>query len=510
MNALIKVESKKKITLKSFINVLILICVSSVLSFVIIRFNKDFFNLHNKKIFYSLTIAFSFINVFMTYVLVKFVILNKKLEFHKKYFFVALYIGLFFMILTPFGNGADELSHFQRIYEISNGHFFTPFDGEEQIPESIENYIKAPKKNSEFSYAEFKTYMFSKLEPENKIDVKYAWVNTSLYAPIQYIPQTIGVFIGRILNLPIGVIGYLGRICGFIAWLLITTYAIKIVPNKKVFFATIMLLPIGIGYAVCLSGDTILNAAVLILICYIYKLWECKNKINKKEYYTIFMLSAIISLCKVVYLPIILAILFIPTECFKDKKDKFKKLGVIISVSGILALTWYKISSIYLNGYYGKSSGQIEYILKNPIEYIAIMIRTIARYFLVFMQYSSRVDMPPIISFAFWMITIMCLFASKSETRNITKKQKLWYIFIAISTTILIETAIYVQFTAMTVSVGSQVVDGIQSRYFIPIIILAGLVVNKKRLDVKEENLFISLIVLYLFIFTEVYKYYLI
>lgn len=224
----------------------------------------------------------------------------------------------------------------------------------------------------------------------------------------------------------------------------------------------------------------------------------------------VFIPAFVIALCKVVYLPIVLAIFFIPTECFKNKKDKYVKLIIVLIISGILAISWYAISNIYLAQYYGNSSSQKEFIFKHPIEYCCILIRTMTRYFLVFIQYSSRVDIPPFISFCFWMLVIIALFTSKNEDRTITNKQRFIYAFITISTIVLIETAIYIQFTAMTVCVGNDVVDGIQSRYFLPVIILTGLIVKKKRIDIDEKKLFITMILLYVPIFLEIYKSYLI
>lgn len=231
---------------KIMLNIFFILCVSIFIFFIIKNGKQDFFSTHNKKVFYIVTGTVSLTITLITYIIIRFVLLNNKMEFYKKYFIAALYIGCFSLFLTPFGNGADEISHFCRVYEISRGDLITPLDGVNSVPNSFREYINKYGEKGNFSYSDFKTYMFSKLNPKDVVEKKFFWANTTLYSPIQYLPQAAGVFIGRILNLPIGIVGYLGRIFGFAAWLFITTYAIKVVPNKKTFFSIVMLLPIGI------------------------------------------------------------------------------------------------------------------------------------------------------------------------------------------------------------------------------------------------------------------------
>ena len=332
-------------------------------------------------------------------------------------------------------------------------------------------------------------------------------MSASLYSPFQYIPQAIGVGIGKLLNLSIGITGFLGRITGFIFWLLLSTYSIKIVPNKKMFFTLLFLSPICIGYAITLSGDMMLNSITLLLVCYVYKLWCEKKVINKKDYAILMIASVVLSLCKVVYVPIVLIIFFIPKECFKNRKRYFINLLIIFLISCLFALTWMKCSNNYITGYYDSSQAQQQFIFSNPIQYIIIMIRTLFEYFNVYLIYNSQFKLSSFISIMLWVLVI-CALWGENDNREVNLKSKLCFAAICILVIILIETALYIQFTATTVGIGNKLVDGIQSRYFLPLLIMSGLIVTKKRIIISKDKLLLIMLIINIPIILQMYMWY--
>ena len=332
---------------------------------------------------------------------------------HKKFLILALVIGMLHLIITPFLRGADEQAHFCRIYEISKGNLITPVDENgvacNELPSSIKKLHN--EQDGKFLYTNLYNSLSLKLNKDEVENFKNYYISISLYSPIQYIPQAFGVLIARKLNLTVYFIGMIGRITGFIFWLFICYNAIKKIPKNKVFFMLLMLSPIFIGYATTLSGDMMLNSMVVLLVSNIYYLRCTKEKISKIDVLKLAIICVIISLCKVVYIPIVLSILFIPIECFKNKKMYYIICCLIIITSIILATGWFLYSNnTYLDKFYTNSNLQKQFIIHHPIKYIIIMLRTLLNYFIIFLTYSSQVSIYPIISISIWIILFFALF----------------------------------------------------------------------------------------------------
>ena len=63
---------------------------------------------------------------------------------------------------------------------------------------------------------------------------------------------------------------------------------------------------------------------------------------------------------------------------------------------------------------------------------------------------------------------------------------------------VLICTAIYVQFNANFFKLNNEVIKGLQGRYFIPVLMLLPLVINKKLYKIDNKLLLYILMVLHL------------
>ena len=88
------------------------------------------------------------------------------------------------------------------------------------------------------------------------------------------------------------------------------------------------------------------------------------------------------------------------------------------------------------------------------------------------------------------------------------EKQKLWMLFLGISTILIIELAMYISWS----SVGSTRLEGIQGRYFIPVAILILLPMCMKNNYVKFKNINVKLpaivSVLSVFVIQIIYRFF--
>ncbi len=455
-----------------------------------------------------LTIAMLIVSLAIDVMLILFK--KVKLDFHKQFIILATVLGIIYFIATPFGNGTDEVSHFLRVFKISQKYTNVRLEEDSLFPPAFSKLVDY-KNNRYIKYENYKNEFdaFSMNSIDRKDLISEYW-NIKLYSPLQYVPQVIGVTIGRIFSDNIVVIGMCGRITGYIFWALMCALAIKLVPNKKVFFLIVCLLPINIFSAICISGDTVTNAICTLFIAIIYRKIYLKEKITKKEKILLVALGGMIALCKIVYLPFVTLVLLLKEDNFENKKEWKKFVIILISVSVIIGLAWFVIGSTNLANSNVASKDQLKYILTNPFEYCAIIARTICRdgdkfiYQLCTgneLMCHAKTTIYPIVSYIVSIALFMSLFTDEDNKKlEVNTLRKIWVSLIVFGTSLLIVTAIYIQWTSLPGigKIGNEIIKGIQGRYFIPVILLLIFVTNKTKLSTNQKVLITTIILMQL------------
>lgn len=435
---------------------------------------------------------------------------KKKIELHKQFIILATVLGIFYFLVTPFGNGTDEVSHFLRVFKISQKYTNIRLEEDSLFPPAFSKLVDY-KNNIEMKYTNYinEYDAFSMNSPEKKDLISEYW-NIKLYSPLQYVPQVIGVTIGRVISDNIVTIGMCGRITGYIFWVAMCSLAIKIVPNKKVFFLVVCLIPVNIFSAICISGDTVTNAVCTLFIAILYRKIYLKEKIIKKEKIFLIALACMISLCKIVYLPFVTLALLLKEDNFESKKDWKKFVTLLIVASVIVGLGWFVIGSTNLTNSNPASKEQLKYILTNPFEYCAIITRTICKDGDKFIYQLStgnelmchaKTTIYPVISYIVNIALFMSLFTNEDDKKlEVNTLRKIWVSLIILGTSILIITAIYIQWTSLPGigGIGNEVIKGIQGRYFIPVVLLLIFIANKTKLNTNQKVLITTVILMQL------------
>lgn len=421
-----------------------------------------------------------------------------KIDFYKKIFCVTLIFCFIYSIITPIGRANDEYAHFLRIYEITDNYMRFNFDDKNMFPSTFQI------DTSEYAYNDYIENFDNFAKNDGYADMSNEYKNTKLYPAIQYLPQAIGVGIGRLLTDNLLVIGYLGRLFGMIFWILCCTYAIKIIPNKKTFFSMIVLMPIHLITVSALSGDTIINAVSILFIAIIYKNFYNKEILSKKDRILILLTSIMIAVCKIVYLPLVFLILLLKKENFRNIKNKNIFIITVIAISIICGIVGFYFSSLSLSNEYSNSSEQIKFILTKPFDYIMVLINTYLKsggdYILQAVTGVNLVAQlqfltPSLITYCFTIVVLLSIFINDEEVLNeINLKDKILVLAIIGITMLLISTAIYVQWTSQW-GIGLEEIMGLQGRYFIALILLS-IFLNTKKLDIDKEKLIIASIYL--------------
>ena len=437
-----------------------------------------------------------------------FIVLKKiNLETHKIFIILAIVLGVFYFIVTPFGNGTDEVSHFFRVFKISQKYTNVRLQEDSLFPPAFSKLVDY-KNNRYIEYENYiKEFEAFSMNSEERKDLIGEYWNIKLYSPIQYIPQAIGVTAGRIFSDNIVIIGMCGRFTGYLFWVAVCAYAIKIVPNKKMFFLILCLLPVNLFSAVCISGDTVTNAVCTLFIALIYKKLYLKEKVTKKEKIGLTILACLMALCKIVYLPFITLVFLLKYENFENKNEWKKFVVILLIASLIVGFGWLVIGSMSLVNSNSASADQVAYILEHPIKYVLIIMETItqkgAQYIYQLttgdeLMCHAKTTIYPIVSYIISIVLLLALLTNEDgKTVEVNSLRKFWVGLIMFGTSLLIVTAIYIQWTSLF-EVGKDMILGIQGRYFIPVAALAIFVINKTKLETNPKLLLNTVILMQL------------
>ena len=426
-----------------------------------------------------------------------------KYKIEDKFLLIALLFGLISILLIPPFQSPDELSHYQRAYSISKGQlYFSVLDNQMglYIDDELTNYISSFDKfngdiNQKYSYEEL--YLSQEIPklPTAQSHKFFSTVETSFLA---YIPSTIGILVSKIFRHTIFHASttyayslYFARLFDLIFYISLMYFAIKKTPILKKSMATIGLLPMSIMLSSSCSYDGLIIGSSCLLFSHILSILNNpKEKFGYKHMILFIVLGFMLFFIKYTYILLLLLLFFVPVDRFKNKKDKIIKLCSIF-VAIILLYIIFNIPN-YINSIAGSPNEQIKFILSNPFRYVVILFKSMYVKFGLQLSWilggfgNLDAHFPGFIYFVMF-IYLVCLFLFDSSIKNIKIDYKFKiFDFLILSCIIIgIYTALYIIWTP----VGNNIIEGVQGRYFIPIVIFTPLLTLGNKLSEKLKKI---------------------
>lgn len=441
-----------------------------VASFLCIYSGLNFHNITNQ---FAIVIVIILMLVFMIMSLLKlkdYIVMSSML-------FILL--SIFLWICIP-GMAPDEPNHFGRAFEVSCGQMISKHVngiGGDSMPAAI---LKYEDKNAEIDWNDMQEVLFA---------------NTALYSPVSYIPQAIGIKITRVFTNNVSKIFYGGKIAHAIFNFIICVAALRIIPFGRKIIFLIMTFPLSLQEMVSMSPDGMTISLSLLFVAIIMKIAYESKKVDKKEVAVLVILGIMIAMCKIVYVVLLMLVFMIPPEKFNTKKSARQFRIGIIGIAGVLNAIWLKISSTFLVEFNPgvNSAEQVKYIILHIGEYYNVCVRTVLDNFTIWVETMvghSMGAMNIVINSSMWLMVIILFIYEVLDCYENDKEilaKDCWILIITFLAGIaLIFTSLYVQWTP----VANTMVDGIQGRYYIPILsVLAFFIVFMRQRAFNERGI---------------------
>ncbi len=426
--------------------------------------------------------------------------------------FVAIFFffGVMILFMRPPFQLMDEINHFPRAWQISEGIFLSPtmtireFEGGgdfqskkifdlnrapadawddkiyiAEVPVSFlpdafivdanhRHYVHA------FAADDVKKFLSTPLDADEREPVLIP--NTGVYSPLTYFPQAVVAFLGRALNLDAGKIFYLMGLGGLIFVAACVFLSMKFLPEAKQLIFLSAMLPMFLVEAASTSADAVTFGVCFLGTAWLLSLRRSTEKFSRAEIFGLIILSIMLACAKSVYGTILLLYFLIPRERFKN----FWTLGAAILFLNLFvsaAWSWLSIKflgvELYTNYHLGftetNAAAQKIFLAEHPTKFFVAMINSFVEmpewYWMNFIGswgFLWNVTLPMMF---YVLYSILLIFFALTNELNFKLGERGLLIFAAAVSTLGFFFVHYLKWSP----VGGEFVIGVQGRYFVPL-----------------------------------------
>ncbi len=429
----------------------------------------------------------------------------KKVELY--FILYAALFGILYSILLPPFSAPDEDRHYLVAYRISNAIMMQKINdpigyiymrqcdtGERIIPVNNQQVIDNLTELLSWGNDESKDVISSKIAYNLKVPITL------------YIPQALGITMGRILRVGNVQLVYCGRLMNLLFFVAITAMAIRLIPYGKWIIFAICQIPIVMELVTSYSYDTIILAMTFLIVAYILKKKKKKESASKKQLWWFAIICIIYAPLKPVYIPVIAIMFMIPNKKINVslRKSVLYKAGVFFAAL-VMTVGVYKYSvfntisvanertqkrvvniqtnewattleeALQIEDQAHYAHPNLNYLIENPFDiiesYAGALINLGDELLLsMFGKYLSWYDvvLPTFIAiFVMGYIYLSFTYEDYSIIPSMNFIRRCWVVFMIFGICVAVLLTFYLQVTVL----GRKMIYGVQGRYFIPALI---------------------------------------
>lgn len=423
-------------------------------------------------------------------------------------FLIISVFCLLFLIINPFYHDLDESTHFFRSLSIAEGELIDiQKDGAvgAYLPDNYETFDKsiATVRLSIRSLIENSQW----LEPMSSQLSFSAKQEYSSAIPLPHILGAVGIKLALLFHLPFFLVVLLGRLSFYLAYVLISYFAIRRAKWCKAVIFSVALLPICIWLGASYSVDPLLNATcfffLMIIANNLYSGTDPaavktrrrpgQQTIGMADMALLIVCSAVITMSKfMAYTPLLLLIFCIPKERYHSRRERLTFYTIeVIAVAGML---FWTIFMLKLYPYTETRNGdvnvrmQLAYVLSNLWSSVKLFIKVFLKN-ICYWYFNPRLHITgvfPWLNRILLLLPFFCSIFSCTKNSFSPKKSFRFVLFLSVLlTTALIMVSLYLGFTPVGTATEIQ---GIQDRYFIPLLFCIALALFSKKIVLPLRN----------------------
>lgn len=445
-------------------------------------------------------LSLSFITVLAGCILILFY--SKKLSVN--ILVTVLVFGVIFALLTPIMDAPDEAVHAGKAFMVAGGTLFNP-PGGGMVSRAV---IQITQDTGVATHDQ--TIVDTVLLGQGITPGLVQSTFGSQQFFLGYLPAALVINLCQLLHTNVLTMMYADRIINLVVYAVCVFFALKIAPRYKLFLGIIAAAPMAVYIAASYNGDYLTYGLCLLLAAMFIRFYFQKNfTITYKQIIWFSIVCAIICTIKYYYLPLCLLPLIIPAGRFASKKTKWLGLLLCIAITASAAVGFFAFQQyqIVQSGFTSAVGGndlnimganvyqQASFILHNFTSATAILIRAFVTnasdHIHQLLTFGWLTDSVPTI-FVYLYVGFLALtgfvyskyeYAEKAvvETKC-TLVNKLGILIILALAFCAINLVLYLMWTP----VGANFIQGVQGRYFIPLLLFLPFLSGNIRPQIDE------------------------
>jgi uncharacterized membrane protein len=302
--------------------------------------------------------------------------------------------------------------------------------------------------------------------------------NTVIYFPLAHAGPAAVIAAARTLGASPAVWFYAGRLTNALAALAVSAIAIGMLSEYGLLALVVGLLPMTLFEEASLSGDALVIPFALVFAAILARI--AMGRSDRELSLPLFACLMFVCVDKFAYIPLVL----LPPglALFRGaRRSEVLKLSAISAVAVVIWLCWTAaMRNDVFNmhtGVHANAGEQIAFVLKHPVEAVAVVLRSMAHDATKEVQEMVGSNLgwlelkPPKVFVMALLALVGFAVAMCPPLGPIKPLSRALVIFCAVGSIGLIYVLLYLQYTA----VGGSQVDGVQGRYLLPLIPLAPL-----------------------------------
>lgn len=419
------------------------------------------------------------------------VLATRTIRIEYLYLAISLVFATVFAVITPPYSVPDEGTHFKLSYNLSELGILRK---DRTYPASI------AKMDTTFNYLAFvagnktsASQILKEFEVKTEPETRYPILANDYSLP--YLPQAIGIFIGRLFSSHLLYPFYLGRLFNLVLCSFLIFFSIKLIPSPfRPFMVLLALMPKTIFLLGSLSYDSLtIGLSFFSIALFLYYAYSFEGNIGYKELIIMGLTVLLLLLIKPPYFLIGALFFLIPPKKF-GKMYRYILVGLGVTIlaifflKGIPVINDYRtrLDKVSASGVFTREGTpmndpnmplfrpdeQLKNIVVNFSGYLDLVFKSGFDYYREYLLKSFvgvlgyiDVELPDLLTYSYlWLILFVAASVSRSNIR-IGIQRKILFAGLLIIAYFAIETAMYLFATRP----GRDRVFGVQGRYFIPL-----------------------------------------
>lgn len=443
---------------------------------------------------YLTTWYFAVFGTMLVFFVLLFTAALSKAKLHRLFVIAGLGIGLLYLAVFPPYSAPDEYSHIATSYANANiilGNKAADKDGYPYIRDTDLTLDSQEIQPDLATYAKVWTHIAEKPENIEKTTFDVQRLDISFFA---HLPQSLGIAAAWAMGLNGVAVLYMGRLFMLLFYLVCGYFSIRIIPFGKAVMFLVYLSPIAVYNAASFSYDgVVLSVCFLMTACYLNLIYS-DRRVTWADIFLLILLAVLSAPIKVVYLLIALLGFLIPLRKFNWKPAYFiLNLGAIAGgAAGILLQRASSITGMASSGYGGgQGTGYtLQMILEDIPGFLSLCANTVTKQggdlfsgMIGQVFHWADIEVSWVISGFFILLLVLSVFSSEQDDRRMTMKTRVMSIIICLG----VIGGILVTFTLSWTPLSLDYIDGIQGRYFLPILPLFLLLFQSRMLSIRQR-----------------------